>query len=141
MREIQFLKPKYKNPRPLLYKWFGELEMTLASKNDNKATDINVRCDINEPKELTLKVPFLEDRKLDKDSCQKLILFEDIWYIISDVDISDDDRSKTISITAKEYCDCLKGIPCEPICEIGESPKTIFNKIMNSTKTNCRKFK
>ena len=42
MREIQFLKPNYKNPRPILYKYFGEPEVSLTSKNFNRATNIEI---------------------------------------------------------------------------------------------------
>lgn len=133
MREIKFLKPNYKNPRPILYKYFGEPEVSLTSKNFNRATNIEITEDINESGTLKFDVPFLEDRKVDHTSNEKLIWFEDKWYVIKSVNINDS-NTKTTTVDCKEYCDVLKGVYCDSITKIGCKPREIFDAIVESCK-------
>ena len=133
MEDIQFLKPNYKNPRPILYRYFGEPEVSLTSKDFNRATNIEITEDVNESGELTFDVPFLKDRKVDHTSNEKLIWFEDKWYVIKSVNINDSD-TKTTTVSCKEYCDVLKGIYCDSITKIGCKPREIFDAIVESAK-------
>ncbi|MBY6838856.1 prophage endopeptidase tail family protein [Clostridium botulinum] len=130
---MEKIKDKYLNPVPVLYTYKGMPENTLISNDFDTAKNITLTKNDNEVSQLTFSIPFTVDRKVSYDDCEKLVLFENEYYIIKDIQV-EDNATGSIKVTCKHKSVELKGIYCEPINLIGVSPKDMFDKIMTSTK-------
>lgn len=130
---MEQIKDKYLNPVPILYTYKGMPENTLISNDFDTAKNITLTKNDNEVSQLTFSIPFTIDRKVSYDDCEKLVLFEDEYYIIKDIQV-EDNATGSIKVTCKHESVELKGVYCEPIKLIGVSPKDMFEKIMTSTK-------
>ena len=130
---MEQIKDKYLNPVPILYTYKGMPENTLISNDFDTAYNITLTKNDNEVSQLTFSIPFTVDRKVSYDDCEKLVLFENEYYIIKDIQV-EDNATGNIKVTCKHESVELKGVYCEPINLIGVSPKDMFEKIMTSTK-------
>ncbi|OSA91029.1 UNVERIFIED_ORG: hypothetical protein B2H93_14830 [Clostridium botulinum] len=130
---MEQIKDKYLNPVPILYTYRGMPENTLISNDFDTAKNITLTKDTNEVSQLIFSIPFTIDRKVSYDDCEKLVLFENEYYIIKDIQV-EDNVTGSIKVTCKHKSLELKGVYCEPIKLIGVSPKDMFDKIMTSTK-------
>jgi hypothetical protein len=74
MKTISFIKDKFSKPSPVLYKYKGCPLNSLVSKDFNKAYDITVTENINECKELSMTIPITDDRKLDYNSNELMVI-------------------------------------------------------------------
>jgi phage minor structural protein len=123
-----------RTPVPILYTFKGQLEANLASNDFNTAINIKTSENINEVKKLTFTIPFTKDRKLDYGSNEKLVYFDNILYIIKEMEFEDSDDNKCINVTCEEYCTVLKNVKCENLNEIAKTPREIFNAIVTASK-------
>ncbi|OSA92815.1 UNVERIFIED_ORG: hypothetical protein B2H93_13390 [Clostridium botulinum] len=130
---MEQIKDKYLNPVPILYTYKGMPENTLISNDFDTAKNITLSKNDNEVSQLTFSIPFTIDRKVSYDDCEKLVLFENEYYIIKDIQV-EDNATGSIKVTCKHESVELKGVYCEPIKLIGVRPKDMFEKIMTSTK-------
>lgn len=130
---MEQIKDKYLNPVPVLFICKGIPENTLVSNDFDTAYNITLTKNDNEVSQLTFLIPFTIDRKISYDDCEKLVLFENEYYIIKDIQVEDNTKG-SIKVTCKHESVELKGVYCEPIKLIGVSPKDMFEKIMTSTK-------
>lgn len=136
------IKKDYKNPAPILCLHRGRKLRNLNSNDFNKAYDIKLSMATNEVSELTFKVPFCKERKVDYDSCELLVKFEGEYYIIKSTKV--DSENMYTEVTCKHESEAYKGVYCEPIHEIAKTPEQLFNAIMQSTVSNFKnniKFK
>ncbi|WP_252241683.1 prophage endopeptidase tail family protein [Clostridium sp. ZBS18] len=129
---MEEIKERYLNPVPVLFICKGIPENTLVSNDFDTAYNITLTKNDNEVSQLTFSIPFTINRKVNYDDCEKLVLFENEYYIIKD--IQEDNVTRIIKVTCKHESIELKGVYCEPIKLIGVSPKAMFDKIMTSTK-------
>ena len=132
------IKRKYLHPKLLLYKYTGCLENSLSASDMSRARNIILTKHQNEVSTLTFTIPFTKDRKISYDDCEKLVKYENDYYIIKSIDVSDND-TKDMKITCEREDYELKGKYCEPVNEIGQTPQHMFETIMNAVKTPIKK--
>ena len=128
------IKREYLNPVLLLYTYRGCIEESLVSRDISTARNIVLTESMNEVSTLTFEIPFTEDRKISYDDCEKLVKYENEYYIIKNIEVEDSD-TRTIQVSCEHESTELKGKYCECINEIGQSPEHMFNTIMSSIKT------
>ena len=126
------IKQQYLHPMPILYLCKGYPEESLVSRDFNTATNITLKTQMNEVATLTFDIPFTKERKVSETDCEKLVKFEDEYYIIKNIEITDDTVG-TMTVQCVHESDELKGVYCYCINEIGQSPEHMFNTIMSST--------
>jgi hypothetical protein len=131
LKTVEFIKNDFTKPTPVLYKYFGSPLEVLRSKDKNTITDIDINRQINECAELTFTINLIKDRKIDYNYNELLVWFENTWFIIKEIDT--DLNAYTIKCICYEFSTVLKGIYCETISQIGQTPETIFNAIMTAT--------
>jgi hypothetical protein len=131
LKEVTFIKDEFIKPTPILYKYKGCPLHTLRSNDENKVVDIDLTRNINECSELTFTVVTTKDRKIDYNSNELLVWFDNTWFIIKEIDT--DLNGYTMKFTCYEFSTVLKGIYCETISQIGQTPETIFNAIITAT--------
>lgn len=131
MKQIEFLKDEFIKPTPILYKYKGYPLHVLRSNDEKKVTDIDLTRNINECAELTFTIITTKDRKIDYNSNELMVWFDNTWFIIKEIDT--DLNSYTMKFTCYELSTILKGIYCETISQIGQTAQTIFNSIISAT--------
>lgn len=131
MKTISFFKEKFSKPSPILYKYKGCPLNSLASRDFNKAYDITVTENINECRELSFSIPITKDKKLDYNSNELMIFFDEVFYIIKEID--SDLNAYVMNVTCQELSTTLKNTYCETISQIGQTAQTIFNSIISAT--------
>lgn len=127
---MQIIKKQYLNPVPILFTARGIPEVSLISNDFNSAKGIQLSKHMNEVSSLSFEIPYNEDRKLDYDSCEKLVKFENEYYIIKNAVI--DTSSQIIKVECQHESTELKGVYCSCIDLIGVSPKEMFDKIVET---------
>lgn len=126
------VQDKYTHPTPILYRYKGYPEVSLASNDFDNVKNLTVTTSQNETSTLTFEIPFSKDRKLNVDSCEKLVKFENEYYIIKNI-VTENNTDGNMKVTCKHESEELKGVYCTYIDLIGVSPQEMFNKIMSST--------
>lgn len=126
------IKKEYLNPPLILYKCKGIKENKLNSRDYNNATNITLHYQMNDVDELTFNIPWSEDRKISYDDCEKLIKFQDRYFIIKNISLTDDSVGE-MTVTCQSEETELKGIECQTIDLIGVTPEKMFNTIMSKT--------
>lgn len=132
------IKRKYLNPTLLLYTYRGCIENSLMSKDIDTATNLIKTDTMNEVSTIEFDIPFSENRKISYDDCEKLIKFDDEYYIIKNIEVTDD-STRNIHVKCEHESTELKGKYCECVKEIGQTPEHIFNAIFNAVKTPIKK--
>jgi hypothetical protein len=133
MNDISFIKDEYINPTPILYFYRGIPESPLRTRGYNTATNIVKSDNQNEVSTLTFEIPHSKDRKITIDDCDKLVKFENKYYIIKDIN-SEDGATPNIKVSCEEEATELKGIYCEAINAIGVSPYDMYLAIMKAVR-------
>lgn len=126
------IKKKYTRPRPILYLYRGHPETSLVSNDFNTAKNITLNQQMNEVSTLGFEIPFTKERKLSVDDCEKLVKFENEYYIIKSIN-TEDSETASMKVSCQHESTELKGVYCQYINLIGVSPKEMFDKIMAST--------
>ena len=132
------IKRKYLNPTLLLYTYRGCIENSLMSKDIDTATNLIKTDTMNEVSTIEFDIPFSENRKISYDDCEKLIKFDSEYYIIKNIEVTDD-STRNIHVKCEHESTELKGKYCECVKEIGQTPEHIFNAIFNAVKTPIKK--
>lgn len=133
MKKIKFIKEDYLKPSPVLYLCRGVPETPLRTRDYNTAVNIIKSDKQNEVSTLTFEIPFSKDRKITIDDCDKMVLFENKYYIIKEIEI-EDGSTPNIKISCEEEATELKGIYCETINEIGVSPYNMYLAITKAVR-------
>jgi len=105
----------------------------LSNKNVNLAYEIVKKSILNDVTTLTFKIPF-DNTIISYDSAEMLVKFENDFYIIKTVELSDTD-SNTLSITCESEFTEIKGIRCQALTldnASGKTPKELFDIIITS---------
>lgn len=133
MKEVKFIKEEYLKPCPVLYLCRGVPETPLRTRNYNTAVNIVKSDKQNEVSTLTFEIPHSKDRKITVDDCDKMVLFENKYYLIKEIEI-DDGSNPNIKVSCEEEATELKGCYCETINAIGVSPYDMYLAIMNAVR-------
>lgn len=126
------IKEQYINPNPVLYRYRGFPETSLASYDFDNVNNIKKSESQNEVTTLTFEIPFTKDRKININDCEKLVKFEGQYYIIKKIETKNDSTS-TMTVTCESEQTELKGVYCTYLDMIGKTPKEMFDTIMSST--------
>lgn len=129
---METIKEQYITPNPILYRYRGYPEMSLISHDFDNVKNIVKTEKQNEVTTLTFDIPFTVDRKINVDSCEKLVKFENEYYIIKKIE-TENSTSANMKVTCESESTELKGVYCTYMDLIGVSPKEMFDKIMSST--------
>lgn len=129
---MEEIKEQYITPNPILYRYRGYPEMSLISHDFDNVKNIVKTEKQNEVTTLTFDIPFTVDRKINVDSCEKLVKFENEYYIIKKIE-TENSTSANMKVTCESESTELKGVYCTYMDLIGVSPKEMFDKIMSST--------
>ena len=133
MKELKFIKEEYINPTPILYLCRGVPETPLRTRDYNTAVNIVKSDKQNEVSTLTFEIPHSKDRKITIDDCDKLVKFENDYYIIKEIEV-DDGNTPSIKVSCESESTELKGCYCEHINAIGVSPYNMYLAIMNAVR-------
>jgi hypothetical protein len=133
MNKIEFIKDEFLNPTPILYLCRGIIETSLKSRDFNTTVNIVKSDKQNEVSTLAFDIPFSKDRKITIDDCDKLVKFENDYYLIKEIEV-EDGSTPNIKISCESENTELKGIYCETINAIGVSPYDMYLAIMNSVR-------
>jgi hypothetical protein len=107
--------------------------LAILSNNTFKlAYEIVKKLTLNDVATLTFKIPF-DNTVISYDSAEMLVKFENDFYIIKTVELSDD-SARTLIITCESEFTELKGIKCQHLDLIGKSPQELFDAIIASPK-------
>jgi|GEM_PF-3767930 len=133
MNKIEFIKDEFLNPTPVLYLCRGIIETSLKSRDFNTAVNIIKSDKQNEVSTLTFEIPFFKDRKITIDDCEKLVKFENDYFLIKEI-VTDDGSMPNIKVSCEHESTELKGCYCETINAIGVSPYDMYLAIMKAVR-------
>jgi hypothetical protein len=120
------------NPVLTLHSPNKTLLAILLNNTIKLAYEIVKKLTLNDVATLTFKIPF-DNTVISYDSAEMLVKFENDFYIIKTVELSDD-TVRTLIITCESEFTELKGIKCQALDLIGKSPQELFDAIMVSPK-------
>jgi hypothetical protein len=129
---MKAIKRKILYPVLKLYSSNKTLIAILASKTTKIAYNIVTKKTINDITTLTFNASF-DNTVISTDDTEKLVKLENDFYIIKTVKLSDQDKSVLEITCESEFTEC-KGIKCQPLDLIGQSPEQLFNAIISSPK-------
>ena len=126
------IKDSVLNPILTLHSPNKTLLAILSNNTIKLAYEIVKKLTLNDVTTLTFKIPF-DNTVISYDSAEMLVKFENDYYIIKTVELSDD-SARTLIITCESEFTELKGIKCQVLDLIGKSPQELFDAIMSSPK-------
>lgn len=126
------IKDNVLNPVLTLHSPNKILQAILANNTIKLAYEIVKKLTLNDIATLTFKIPF-DNAVISYDSAEMLVKFENNYYIIKTVELSDE-SARTLIITCESEFTELKGIKCQPLDLIGKSPQELFDSIIASPK-------
>jgi len=127
------IKNNMLNPVLTLYLPNKQLVAILSSKTIKLAYEIVKKITLNDITTLSFKIPF-DNTVVSYDSTEMLVKFENDFYIIKTVELSDE-TVRTLSITCESEFVELKGIKCQTLTmdnASGKTPEELFNIIISS---------
>jgi hypothetical protein len=126
------IKDNVLNPVLTLHSPNKRLLAILSNNTFKLAYEIVKKLTLNDVSTLTFKIPF-DNTVISYDSAEMLVKFENDFYIIKTVELSDD-SARTLIITCESEFTELKGIKCQHLDLIGKSPQELFDSIIASPK-------
>jgi hypothetical protein len=129
---MKAIKRKILYPVLKLYSPNKILMAILSSKTIKVAYNITKKDTMNDISTLTFNAS-ANNTIINKSSNEMLVKLENDFYIIKTIKINDDDKS-ILDITCESEFVETKGIKCQPLDLIGQSPEQLFNAIIASPK-------
>lgn len=132
---MKAIKRAYTHPPLRLYSPNGEILSVLSGNSIKNAYDIVKTSTRNDVDKLSFKIAYKDGKQLlNYNSCEMLLKFEkNEIYIIKNAKLSDENK-RVIEVTAENFFAVLKGIKCQSLNLIGQSPEELFNAIIASPK-------